>query len=648
MQNDLKGSYPSAMTSSVAQDPVPPMLGKYRPFLKVGRGGMADIYLALAQSAPGVQRLAIIKRLRSDIHAAQGDLEELQQFSAMFRDEAKLAMLLNHPNIVHTYDVCEDGDALYIVMEYIDGASLDKIWRHLTKNNDRMSAPLAALIVADTLAGLHYAHELKDFSGGSVHIVHRDVSPQNILVGYDGVVKLLDFGIAMASSRFSANTVAGTMKGKARYMAPEQLRGHKIDCRADVYSAGVVLWELLAGRRQVEGNNEVEQMMSVLNNDRPSLESVVPDLDPSLQLIVRTALANDREQRYQTALEMREALERYLLSVGGETRTKDIRNLVSTMFAEHQAAMTALIRSRLSELGEPLSSAPERATEIPGSGVKRRAIPAEVFIKLDEEHHREKRGMPLLLHGESGSIKRNEATETLAPMAPLVESPIGRGPMPESTPTRKKRGILFFGAIAVGIGTGLGLVVALMMPKVPIETAVTTKANEDAVAFTAVVPAPSAPLGNAPVATGTGGELPNEGATPRNVPAPVGTPPLGGPAAPIAHADHGRPARPSYPPAVPPHIVAQPPAPREKETPPPQPQPAAAAPASEPGFVTIDTFPWTKVSMDGRVLGATPLVKTPVSPGTHTLTLDNPGENIHQTATVVVKSGEITTKRLAF
>jgi serine/threonine-protein kinase len=200
---------------------------------------MAQVFLAISRGLGGFSKLIVIKRLESDE----------QPLRDMFLDEARIAARLNHPNVIDTYEVAQDNASYFIAMEYLDGQPLNKIIRHM-RDAQRMIEPrMSARIVADALAGLHYAHELSDYDGQPLNVVHRDVSPHNLFVTYDGQVKIFDFGVAKAESQLALTTQVGVLKGKIAYMAPEQANGLDVDRRADIFAVGLVLWELLTLQR---------------------------------------------------------------------------------------------------------------------------------------------------------------------------------------------------------------------------------------------------------------------------------------------------------------------------------------------------------------------------------------------------------------
>jgi serine/threonine protein kinase len=347
-------------------------LGRYTPIASLGAGGMADVYLAVARGMEGFNKLAVVKRLRLSS-------EEVQ--IRMFLDEARLAARLAHPNIVHTYEVGESKGSYFIAMEYLEGQSLDRVARLLRSRGEPFPEVLAARVLVSLLKALHYTHELRDYDGTPLHCVHRDVSPQNVYVTYSGEVKLLDFGIAKAALNTTV-TESGEIKGKVRYMSPEQIAGVDVDGRADVYAAGVVLWELLARRKLHEGD-AVSTMNSIVNDEPPRLSSVRPGCDPKLDAIVARALRLEREARYRTADEMRVDLEAYLREHPDRSDETALTELMTRLFADARAEVQAQIQSFLADAtSSGLDSAPALPTlRVGGSGsIKGGATPSGVGV----------------------------------------------------------------------------------------------------------------------------------------------------------------------------------------------------------------------------------------------------------------------------
>jgi serine/threonine protein kinase len=301
--------------ASHGQGPTIERLGRYELLGEIASGGMATVFLGRVTGAKGFQRLVAIKRLHPH-------LESEEEFVSMFLDEARLAAKIRHPNVVGTLDV-EDDEHLYIVMEYVEGDRLLAFLRHAAKSGEKIPPPVAVRIAMDTLAGLHAAHELCDDDGSPIGLVHRDVSPQNILVSVDGSVKLVDFGIAKASARLSV-TRDGQLKGKIAYMAPEQTKRSEIDRRVDVFAMGIITWELLTAKKLFNGDSDVEVLNQLLFEPIPRLREVAPTVPASLDSVVARALERDPTKRFSTAAEFADALERASKIFGGPATTKTI------------------------------------------------------------------------------------------------------------------------------------------------------------------------------------------------------------------------------------------------------------------------------------------------------------------------------------
>jgi len=283
-------------------------LGRYTLVRRLGTGGMGEVYLGKAQGARGFEKFVAIKRI-------------LPQYSAnkhvvnMLVDEARISVLLNHPNVVQVLELDEDGDNHFIVMEYVDGHALSRLIRRLKKRGDRVDPLLACFIVIHLLEGLHAAHTQRDSSGELAAIIHRDVSPQNVLLSMTGQVKVIDFGIARARDRLEA-TQGNQVKGKLRYMAPEQIKpslagSGGIDHRVDIFAAGIVLFEMLAMRQRFAQQGDIEIIDAILETDVPDL-AAEGLIDDELMEIVRTALTRERKRRYKDAAAFSGALRAHL------------------------------------------------------------------------------------------------------------------------------------------------------------------------------------------------------------------------------------------------------------------------------------------------------------------------------------------------
>lgn len=521
-----------------------------------------------------------LKRLRRD----DGTRRDL------YLEGARIAARIIHPNVAVVFDAGVHGGELFFVTEYVDGKSLRVLTHRLAQQGLAMPPALAARIVADALAGLHAAHEVRDASGRSVHLVHGDVSPGTLHVTYQGRTKVLDVGLMPGSSAgATAETQAHFVTGKVAYRAPEQAVGDPVDRRADVFSAGVVLWELVTGRSLLGGRSPAETLARLLHEPLPPLSSMVPGVDAQLDAAVTRALARDPDGRFPTAAEMQLALEGYLARAGGGSEA-DVAQMLGMLFGPQREAELALVRSHLASVNvAALSSLPPMDMRDTGSAMARTHRPDE--------------------------------------------------------PRRRPRLVLLavaLGGAAVFAGLGLAAVIqrpTLTSPSLASTAAVTPRAP--------VLPAPpvAAAIDNA--------QAPATPATPPPTePAPVAA---STPATSAPMASHGvvearprstRPlaSRPN------PRVAAAPVArPRSPKSPATTPSSAPAATASQgTGYLTLDTYPWTRVSFQGRVLGVTPLVRVELPAGTHSLEVENVEQGIHQTVTVTVPRGDVVSKRMAY
>ena len=328
-----------------------PIGGNYRLIAELGRGGMADVYLAVTEATlGGFRKLVVVKILRSS-------LAEDEDVLKMFLDEARLAARLNHPNVVQTNEVGEYDGQYFIAMEYLEGQTYSRVTRRL--NGDRLPLSIRLHVLKQALSGLHYAHELNDYDGTHLRVVHRDVTPSNVFVTYDGQIKLLDFGIAKALDS-STETRAGVLKGKVGYMAPEQMgAASPIDRRTDVYSAGVVLWEMLTGTRMWKGIKPSEAMGRVLRGEVPRPSEANPDVAPELEAICMHALAYLPDDRYATATELEAELDKYLEANPPRPSDREIGSLMIDSFTDDRARMRAVIEAQLAAPGPSQSPLPD-------------------------------------------------------------------------------------------------------------------------------------------------------------------------------------------------------------------------------------------------------------------------------------------------
>ena len=316
-------------------------VGRYRLIAELAHGGMGDVYLGVAQGPAGFSKLMVIKMLRPA-------LAEDEQFLTMFLEEARLAARLNHPNVVQTVEVGNEGHKHFLAMEYLEGQSLQRLRQRVAKEHPFPLGPHLRILV-DALAGLHYAHDLVDIDGRALGIVHRDATPHNVFVTYDGQVKVVDFGIAKAMDS-SLETRTGELKGKIAYMPPEQASAQRVDRRADVFAMGVMAWEAAVGKRLWRGMNELAIMHELLTGNIPSPREVDPRVPPELDAICRRALAPQAEDRYATAADFAADLERFLGNIGDRTTSRDIARLVGDSFEKDRRELREIIDSQLRAL----------------------------------------------------------------------------------------------------------------------------------------------------------------------------------------------------------------------------------------------------------------------------------------------------------
>jgi eukaryotic-like serine/threonine-protein kinase len=366
----MKGA--SAESAPSAEAPL--IVDRYAIYDAIASGGMATVHLGRLIGTAGFLRTVAIKRLHAQF-AHDPD------FTGMFLDEARLASRIQHPNVVSTLDVVMKDRELLLVMEYVRGESLSRLVRRARDGGERLPPRVAAAIVAGALHGLHAAHEAVDEKGAPLGLVHRDMSPQNVLVGTDGVARVLDFGVAKAAGRVHT-TKDGDIKGKVLYMAPEQLAAQPLDCRADVYAAGVVLFETLTCVRMFAGENEGAALTKIIQNDIRVPSEVDPDL-AAFDAIVRRATAGNPDARYPTALAMAIDLE---AECGSPASPSEVSAWVQRLAGEtldERARMVAEIERSSTRSKPPLQNPDSgvvklTAVEVPGLAVP--TMPAPPLI----------------------------------------------------------------------------------------------------------------------------------------------------------------------------------------------------------------------------------------------------------------------------
>lgn len=299
--------------------------GRYTLLRKIASGGMGQVLLG-KKGADGFEKLVVIKRILPH-------LVEDEEFFAMFQDEARITMRLDHPNIARINEFGEEHGIHFIEMEYVAGEDLRRLDKRARAAGTPIPLGVILRVIADAAAGLDFAHKAKDSKGNALNLVHRDVSPQNVLIGFDGSVKLIDFGVAKAIGR-AQHTATGILKGKFPYMSPEQADGRDIDARSDVFSLGIVLWELLVGRRLFKGESDVQTQRLVKACQVPAPSTLAPALSSELDDIVLKSLARNKEHRYKDAAAFRMALEEYALSRRIPASNAHIVTFMQSLYAE--------------------------------------------------------------------------------------------------------------------------------------------------------------------------------------------------------------------------------------------------------------------------------------------------------------------------
>lgn len=335
--------------------------GKYTILMELGSGGSATVSAALSKGIAGFSKVVVLKTIREGLSQDEATIR-------MFLGEARLSARMNHPNVVQVYEVYKQSNLPVIVMEYLDGQSLATLLTRCGSSAD-LTPELGIAILAKTLAGLHYAHTLTDYSGEPLHLVHRDVSPHNVMIGYDGQVKLVDFGIAKLKNQ-SVQTRTGVIKGKLSYMAPEQVHG-QTDHRSDIFAVGVMLWEMV-GRRRLWGDaGDATIIGRLLTGNIPHVSTASPDIDPELERICSKALAVDPEQRYARASDMQSDLEAFIRRSSVDTSQEAIGRLLDRACRDLRERTKAALQQKVMALGTSATGEfdPDEGNEVIRSAV---------------------------------------------------------------------------------------------------------------------------------------------------------------------------------------------------------------------------------------------------------------------------------------
>ena len=612
-------------------------LGKFEVIDKLAVGGMAEIFLARASGLLGFQKLVVIKRILPHL-ASRHD------FIQMFLDEARIATTLSHPNVVQTHEVGVHGKSYFLVMEYLAGEDVRALLRRLGRDGTRMPVEHALDIGIGVAAGLHYAHEKRDFDGRPLEIVHRDVTPQNVIVSYDGGVKLLDFGIAKASNRIN-ETRSGSFKGKVPYMSPEQCRGEKLDRRTDIFSLGILLYEMTLGRRLFRGPTDFQILKQIVDGAIALPTEIDPSYDPRLEAIVMKALDSDPARRYQTARELQEALE----ALSHELRLKRsqlaLADFMQAMFAD--------------KAGEWQAAAAEGDVD-----------------RLEQHCH-------VVAAERERDLQAEEAEISSAPAMSSAPTEVGAPQLdvlPDEPAPRRSRA--WTASLAITALVGGGIVAhrvwlhARAAPMAPVAAAapgapvVAAALVAPVMATPPVAPTPP-PAGTVQVTTTPAGAtliLDGETLTERS-PARLSGLVAGEPHLLAVHLDGYQGIAQRFTleageeaslelalrrePAA--HHGAHSPSraarasahPTTEPAPGPAPAPAPAPAPKGPGALVIASSPWCSVTVDGKPRGSTPL-KLELASGPHEVVLANPEFHIRRTLAVEIAAGQTLRKSLDF
>jgi serine/threonine-protein kinase len=558
-------------------------VGRYSLLSRLAVGGMAEIWLARQLGPQGFEKFIVIKRILDGLGTDP-------EFVGMFLDEARIAAQLNHPHIVQIFDLGEEAGAFYIAMEYLPGENLAAIARAAARQGKILPAALAVRIIADAAEGLAYAHAKTGPDGKLLGIVHRDVSPQNIFVTYDGVVKVLDFGIAKAAIRES-QTMAGQIKGKTSYMSPEQARGGTIDGRSDIFALGILLFELVTRTRLFHHPDPFQALQLVAGDDPiPFAHEVRPEVSLELSHIIARALARDPAQRYATARHFQSDLEEWLRGQKSVPGSAELAGYMAEAFATRIQERARLLEAARNGELTPAGSRMARTTSMesmPGGSLPREDITSIEDLRRPRRMQLLAGGAVVLLLALVGVLYAVFSGEPVEqPGQTQVQPPAPPAPPVLTIETDPP------GAMILVDGKEAGLS--------PL-TLDTLELGEHSVAATLE--------GRKPAERQVKLENPGE--------------------------------RAMVVLALAPEPVVPPPAP------PPQPDPSPRPPKKVAmGRLTLDTNPWTRVFLRGRKLGDTPLIGVSLPVGRHQLKLVNEEKNISTIIEVEIRSGQITAKKL--
>ncbi len=612
------------------------VFGRYQIIRRLAVGGMGEVFLARQSAVAGFDRLVILKSLLPD-------LAQQPEFVEQFLDEAKVAATLNHPNIVSIYEVGSWNGTYFIAMEYIRGDNLSRLQRAAGRMKTGVPVDVAAFIVHDAAHALDHAHKAEDIHGKPQNIVHRDISPQNIMVRTDGVTKVVDFGIAKAANRTS-RTATGLLKGKVQYMSPEQVQGAELDGRADQFALGVVLWELLARQKLFTGQSEIDILRSVINRPIPLLSTQTAGVPPRLERCVARMLARDREQRYPSLAECAADLKGFLESGGMKNAQARTATFVKETLGEEIEAKTV----DLTPTGANnfvINLAQQHPPPTGPTGAARREVPASrarLGIAAGA-------GLALLLAVVAAAV-------ILWPQPPAPEAAAAAAPAPVRTVSPKVAiDTQPTGAVVRIDGKEVGKtpVTVDVAPGVEHEVEAEAEGYETRSEKVTLSAGQMKPLlwaltekrATLSVTTSiAGAELLVDGKHAGKAPLQLKD------LAPGAHTLRATAVRgrATYLAELSVTLARGQDAARalklekveHRRAPTPTPTTAAGADTPKPASFTLDTKPWAKLYVDGKYVDSTPVSKLQLVPGAHKIHLVQEGAGVDETRTVRLKPGE--------
>jgi serine/threonine protein kinase len=600
-------------------------VGKYQVVRRLATGGMAEVFLAKAAGPMGFEKTLVVKRILPH-------LAEDPAFVEMFLSEAKLAAQLNHPNIVQIFDFGEADDTYFLAMEYIDGLNLREIIRRAGELSLTLQVAVCARIISAACEGLAFAHDFWDLSTGQeLNIVHRDISPDNILLSRQGAVKVVDFGIAKAAG-FSPHTQTGVLKGKLAYMPPEYLRSEALDRRMDVYSLGVVFYELLTGQKPIMAPSEAGMVQAILLEPPVPVEQRRPDVPAAVQRILSRALAKDRENRYPDCFALQEDLEEFILSMAKPVGAAQLAQIVSIVIP---ADTSNLLPQHTGSLRGSLRFAPSQSQQ----AIPKVVVEPQVLVAPSKAEEGRRMLEELSRNLETTSIERppRSALQYVSLEAPrpvsqtdllpvLSPTPVVPAPAP---PARSNHSWAALAGVVLVLA-GVAYVSQLPSKAPPVQP----PKDENKVVLTNTAMQESD--GGTPGVGSSGGgpSLSDAGMPESSSRAGEGHSTDGGVQLPPAGKGSGGGGKPK---SKPPPVIVKPLEEEEEEE------------EEEMGTLVLEVEPASepfKVLLDGFQVGKTPLADADMEPGVHTIVLVNEQQKKVATQRFRVTAGQVTTLKI--